>query len=85
MPKVELHIHLEGSVQPATLFDLAHKHGVELPVTTLDGLAEWYIFRDFDHFIDIFGMVCQCLQEPADFTRITYEYGRSMAETGTLR
>ncbi|MCD4686087.1 MAG: adenosine deaminase family protein, partial [Anaerolineae bacterium] len=80
MPKAELHVHLEGSVQPQTLLNLAAKNGVTLPATNVAGLRDWYTFRDFDHFIEIYFQICACLQTPDDFTRITYEYGRTMAE-----
>jgi adenosine deaminase len=79
MPKVELHIHLEGSVQPQTLFDLAQRHYIALPVSSVSELAAWYTFRDFNHFLNIFTKICECLRAPEDFTRITYEYGKSMA------
>jgi adenosine deaminase len=79
MPKVELHVHLEGTVQPQTLFDLARQHGVTLPARNLAELEDWYSFRDFDHFVGIFMAICECLRAPADFTRIAYEYGQSMA------
>jgi adenosine deaminase len=80
MPKVELHVHLEGTVQPETLLELATRHCVDLPVSTVEGLVDWYTFRDFDHFIQIFATISRCLRTADDFTRITYEYGRSMAE-----
>jgi adenosine deaminase len=53
MPKVELHLHLEGSVRPMTLLDLARRHGVELPANDIEGLLCWYRFRDFPHFVEI--------------------------------
>lgn len=80
MPKAELHVHLEGSVQPQTLLDLAAQNGVTLPAADVAGLRDWYTFRDFDHFIEIYLQICACLQTPEDFTRITYEYGCTMAE-----
>lgn len=79
MPKVELHVHLEGTVQPDTLFELAQKNNVALPVNSVDDLTSWYTFRDFDHFVEIFVTISKCLQTPDDFTRITYEYGQNMA------
>ena len=79
MPKVELHLHLEGSVQPETLLTLADKNGVRLPASTPEGLRDWYHYRDFDHFISIYGIICSCLQTPDDFAQITYEYGQQMA------
>jgi aminodeoxyfutalosine deaminase len=54
MPKVELHVHLEGSVRPQTLLKLAKRHGIPLPASDLEGLRKWYRFRDFDHFIEIY-------------------------------
>jgi len=47
MPKVELHIHLEGSIQPETLLVLAERNGVALPASNVDDLRAWYTFRDF--------------------------------------
>ena len=55
MPKAELHVHLEGSVRPATLLKLAKRHKVSLPSDDEASLMEWYTFRDFNHFIDIDG------------------------------
>lgn len=80
MPKAELHIHLEGSVQPTTLLELADKNGVKLPVCDEEGVRQWYTFRNFDHFVEIYIQISRCLQTPDDFSRITYEYGRSMAK-----
>ncbi len=79
LPKVELHVHLEGTVQPETLFDLAHRNGMNLPVQSLSELRAWYTFRNFDHFVEIFSTLCACLQTPDDFARIVYEYGQAMA------
>jgi aminodeoxyfutalosine deaminase len=79
MPKVELHVHLEGTVQPETLLDLAHTHGVALPVSDISELQTWYTFRDFNHFVEIFVTICHCLRTADDFARVTYEYGQSMA------
>jgi adenosine deaminase len=77
MPKVELHLHLEGSIRPATLLHLAHRHGVELPATDVEGLARWYRFRDFPHFVEIYVAICSCLRDGADFARITRELGET--------
>ncbi|NLX11623.1 MAG: adenosine deaminase [Chloroflexi bacterium] len=79
MPKVELHVHLEGTVRPTTLLELACRNGIDLPVSSAEAVHDWYVFRDFDHFIEIFIAICACLQTPEDFTRVTYEYGQEMA------
>ena len=48
LPKVELHVHLEGAIQPRTLLHLARRRSVDLPATTEAGLREYFEFRDFD-------------------------------------
>jgi len=79
MPKVELHVHLEGSIRPATLLKLARRNGVTLPATDPEGLAEFYRFRDFDHFIQVYITISRCLKTVADFSLIAYEFGADMA------
>lgn len=73
MPKAELHVHLEGTVRPETLLELGRRHGVEYPFTDATGAREWYRFRDFPHFIEVFIGVCNSLLTAEDFERITYE------------
>ncbi|HET9921007.1 MAG TPA: hypothetical protein VFQ30_14245, partial [Ktedonobacteraceae bacterium] len=51
VPKAELHVHLEGSIQPTTLLTLARRNGVELPVQTVDEMHKWFTFRNFRHFV----------------------------------
>ena len=73
MPKAELHVHLEGTVQSRTLLALASRHGVRLPATDEARLAEFFRFRDFPHFIEVYIAVCDCLRDPADFALIAEE------------
>lgn len=54
MPKVELHVHFLGAMQPETVLELARRNNVALPYDTLEGVREWYRFRDFRHFIDVY-------------------------------
>ncbi len=79
MPKVELHLHLEGAIRPATLLELARKHGVELPANDVQGISEWYRFRDFPHFIEAWLVINSCLRDGADFVRVTRELGETAA------
>jgi adenosine deaminase len=80
MPKVELHVHLEGSVRPATFLKLAKHHHIALPADTLEGLREWYVFRDFSHFIEIYMAISSCLRTPEDIELITREFLIGQAE-----
>ena len=79
VPKVELHVHLEGSIQPATLLKLAQQNHVKLPVQTVEELQDWFTFRDFDHFIEIYFEISSCLKTSDDYELIAYEFGATMA------
>jgi adenosine deaminase len=74
MPKVELHVHVLGAIEPATLLKLAHTHGVELPATSLEGLQRWYTYTDFAHFMEIYLKIAECLRTPDDIELITREF-----------
>lgn len=79
MPKVEMHVHLEGSIQPSTLLKLAKKNKVDLPVKTLDEIIEWYRFSDFQHFIEVYFAICSCIRTAEDFELIMEEFLRDRA------
>jgi len=79
LPKVELHVHLEGSMRATTVVELADRYGVELP----EGLREGrYEFRDFRHFIDEWVAGMRCLRSPEDFRRIALEFCQDEAAEG---
>jgi aminodeoxyfutalosine deaminase len=80
VPKAELHVHLEGSIQPATLLTLAQRNGVELPVKNHTDMQNWFTFRDFNHFIEIYFEISSCLKTAEDYELIAYEFGASMAQ-----
>jgi aminodeoxyfutalosine deaminase len=79
MPKAELHVHLEGAVLPETLLRLADKHGVDLPAKDLDGIRNFYSFKDFDHFVRVYMKINDCLVTPEDVGLITEELGNEAA------
>jgi adenosine deaminase len=74
MPKVELHVHLEGSVRPETLLLLAKRHHIPLPASKVEELRAWYTFTDFAHFIEIYMAISGCLRTPEDMELITREF-----------
>lgn len=78
MPKVELHVHLEGAIQPATVLTLAQRHGLPLPAEDEEGLRRWFRFTDFRHFIQVYIAISNLLRASADFELITYDFGREM-------
>lgn len=80
MPKVELHVHMEGSIRPETLLMLAERNQVELPAKELDGLRRWYQFRDFAHFIVIYKNIGRCLKTADDIELIARQFLKGQAE-----
>lgn len=84
MPKAELHIHLEGAIQPATVLELAAAHGRlhTLPAHDEAGLRRWFAFRDFDHFVEIYMTIQALLRRAEDFATIAYRNGEDMAAQG---
>lgn len=85
LPKVELHCHVEGTMRPATVLDLARANGIPLPTTDLD---ELYRYGSLDEFLAVFWLVQSCLVRREDWARLAYEsvvdgaaHGRVYAET----
>ena len=74
MPKVELHVHLEGSTRPETLLKLAKRHAIQLPADDLAGLHEWFQFTDFGHFLEVYLKIAASLKTPEDVELITREF-----------
>ena len=70
IPKVELHCHVEGTVRPTTVLELARKSGRPLPV---DDPEQLYRYTSLDTFLAIFWLVQETLSEPADWERIAFE------------
>ncbi|MBX3065467.1 MAG: adenosine deaminase [Anaerolineae bacterium] len=74
MPKVELHVHLEGSIQPSTLLTLAQRHQIPLPANTVEDLRQWFTFTDFPHFVEVYKLLSQCVRTPDDIELIAREF-----------
>jgi adenosine deaminase len=74
LPKVELHVHLEGSVRPETLLRLARRNRVDLPANSIEGLREWFTFSDFEHFVAIYLTISRCLRDPRDFQLLVDDF-----------
>ena len=83
-PKIELHVHLEGTVRPATLLKIARRNGLSLPFDNEEDLAELYRFRDFEHFIDVWVMTTNVLLAVDDYREITVDYAREAKRHGAV-
>ena len=68
LPKVELHLHLEGSLRPDTMFELARRHQIHLGADSAEDLMGRYRFGSFDSFLELFIQGLEVLQTAEDFT-----------------
>ncbi|MBI9043614.1 MAG: adenosine deaminase [Anaerolineaceae bacterium] len=84
MPKVELHVHLEGAIQPETLLKLSKKNHISLPADDLEGIRKWYNFTDFARFVEIYMALSKCLISPEDIELITREFLIGQAQQNIL-
>ena len=82
LPKVELHLHLEGTIEPETLVDLSRRHDA-VPLT-LDDARGLYTYADFLGFLAAFKSVTERLRTPADYELITYNMVRTLAAQGIV-
>lgn len=83
-PKIELHVHLEGTVRPETLLEIAGRNDCALPADTVDGVAKLYDYRDFAHFIDVWILTTNALRTREDFRQVVVDYAEEAAGHGAV-
>ncbi|PXW94522.1 adenosine deaminase [Sphaerotilus hippei] len=74
MPKAELHLHIEGSLEPELIFRLAERNGVTLPYASVEALRAAYAFTDLQSFLDIYYAGASVLLQEADFFDMAWAY-----------
>ena len=74
LPKVELHLHLEGSLEPELMFEIGNRNGIELPYNSVDEVRKAYAFSDLQSFLDIYYAGADVLQHEQDFYDLTWAY-----------
>ena len=84
LPKAELHVHHVGSASARIVSELAERHPGAVP-SDPDALREFFAFRDFAHFIDVYLSVVDLIRTPEDIRYLTYEVAREMAEGQRIR
>ncbi len=83
-PKIELHVHLEGSIRPSTLLEIARRNREPLPADTEAELAAVYEFTDFAHFIEVWILTTNCLRTRDDFRQVVVDYAAEAAAFGAV-
>jgi aminodeoxyfutalosine deaminase len=84
VPKIELHVHLEATVRPKELFEIASRNRFALPAKNEAELAELYRFRDFEHFLDLWMMTAPAIQKDRDFRQVVVAYAEEAASHGAV-
>jgi len=74
LPKVELHLHIEGTLEPEMMFSLAGKHGAKLPFASVEAVRAAYNFHDLQSFLDLYYAGCDVLRDRQDFYALAMAY-----------
>src|SRR4029453_19132022 len=82
LPVAELHLHIEGTLQPELIFELAERNGIELPYKDIEELRAKYEFTDLQSFLDLYYANMAVLQTEADFAAMTRAYLKRAADGG---
>ena len=85
LPKAELHLHIEGTLEPEMAFALAERNGVELPYPSVEALRAALDFTDLQSFLDVYYSTAVVLQTEADFHDLTVAYLQRAAADGVRR
>jgi adenine deaminase len=84
LPKAELHVHIEGTLEPELAFELAKKHGVGLPYPTVELLRRAYRFANLQAFLDIYYEGAAVLRDADDFHALMWAYLRKAHAQGVV-
>jgi adenine deaminase len=82
LPKAELHVHVEGTLEPGLMFEMARRNRVDLPYADEDSVRRAYVFQDLQSFLDIYYAACSVLVTERDFYELTLEYLRRAVSQG---
>src|ERR1700753_1360320 len=82
LPKAELHVHIEGTLEPELAFALAGRNGVRLPYADVAALRRAYVFDDLQSFLDLYYANCAVLLTEDDFSALTRAYLERAAAQG---
>jgi adenine deaminase len=76
LPKAELHLHIEGTLEPELMFELARRNRIALPFPDVEAVRRAYVFTDLQSFLDIYYQACAVLVQEGDFFDLTMAYMR---------
>ena len=80
LPKAELHLHIEGSLEPEQMFDMAERNDVSLPYKSVEDIRAAYDFNNLQEFLDLYYAGMSVLQTQQDYHDLTYAYVKRVAQ-----
>ena len=84
LPKVELHLHIEGSFEPELMFKIAQRNNIDLPYSSVEEVRQAYQFSNLQDFLDIYYAGCNVLINEQDFYDLTYAYFLKAKENNVM-
>jgi adenine deaminase len=82
LPKAELHLHIEGTLEPELMFELARRNSIALPYPDIEAVRDAYVFDDLQSFLDVYYAGCAVLLDERDFYDLTSAYLQRAAQQG---
>ena len=84
-PKAELHVHIEGTLEPERIFEFAQRNAVRLPYPDIEALRSAYAFSDLQSFLDLYYAGCDVLRTEQDFEELAWDYFQRAAADNVVR
>ncbi len=84
LPKVELHLHIEGSFEPELMFEIAQRNNIDLPYSSVEEVRQAYQFSNLQDFLDIYYAGCNVLITEQDFYDLSYAYFLKAKENNVM-
>ncbi|MFC2065168.1 adenosine deaminase, partial [Chloroflexota bacterium] len=84
IPKAELHLHIEGTLEPELMFKLSQRNNVPIPYSSVAEIRDVYNFSNLQSFLDIYYQGCNVLVQEQDFYNLTHAYLERISKQGVL-
>jgi adenosine deaminase len=84
IPKAELHVHIEGTLEPELMFELSKRNNITLPYSSIDEVKSKFNFANLQEFLDMYYLACSVLVNEEDFSDLIYEYLKKVSQQGVV-
>jgi adenosine deaminase len=84
IPKAELHVHIEGTLEPELMFTLSQRNSISIPYKSVDEVKSKFNFANLQEFLDMYYLACSVLIKQEDFSDLIYEYLKKVSQQGVV-